>query len=270
MIPIHVALLMIVQQISQYVQQNAVDRRKHLTILKVLLETKQKLGEKNGYRSSSWYKDYPWLTLCITTKKAFCFYCRLYYEQKELCLSKNIELAFIRDGFSIWKKAIQRFDAHQRSAGHKESIFKFSRQLAPGINEQINTELKKLQQMRRSMLLKQLSSLRMLLRQGLAIRGHDRFDGNLEQLLQLRSEDDKDLKIWSEYLSHDIVNECISLLGNTLLRELLCSIRETSIFSIMADETRDISNQEKLSICIHWIDSEFSIHEDLIGINGPC
>ena len=119
------------------------------------------------------------------------------------------------------------------------------------------------------MLLKQLSSLRMLLRQGLTIRGHDKFDGNLEQLLQLGSEDDKDLKIWlknSEYLSHYIVNECISLLGNTLLRELLCSIRETSIFSIMADETSDISTQEQLSICIRWIDSEFSIHENLLGM----
>ena len=81
---------------------------------------------------------------------------------------------------------------HQRSAGHKEANFKFSRRVAPGINVQINTELKKLQQMRRSFL-KQLSSLKMLLRQGLAIRGHDAFDGNLEQLLQLRSEDDKDV-----------------------------------------------------------------------------
>ena len=34
----------------------------------------------------------------------------------------------------------------------------------------------------------------------------------------------------------------------------------------MDDETRDISNQEQLSICIRWIDSEFSIHEDLIGM----
>ena len=212
-------------------------------------------GGKNEYRSFQikWYKDYPWLTLCITSKKAFCFYCRLYYEQKELCLSKNIEPAFIRDGFNNWKKALQRFDVHQRSAGHKEAIFKFSRRVAPGINVQINTELKKLQQMRRSLFLKQLSSLRMLLRQGLAIRGHDAFDGNLEQLLQLRSEDDKDVKIWLfKDLSHDIVNECILLLGNTLLRQLLCSIRETSIFSIMADETRDISNQEQLSVCIRW------------------
>ena len=65
---------------------------------------------------------------------------------------------------------------HQRSAGHKEAIFKFSRRVAPGINVQINTELKKLQKMRRSLFLKQLPSLRMLLRQGLAIRGHDAFD----------------------------------------------------------------------------------------------
>ena len=34
-----------------------------------------------------------------------------------------------------------------------------------------------------SIMLFRLSSLRMLLRQGLAIRGHDKFDGNLEQLL---------------------------------------------------------------------------------------
>ena len=49
-------------------------------------------------------------------------------------LSKNIEPAFIRDGFNNWKKALQRFDVQQRSAGHKEAIFKFSRRVAPGIN----------------------------------------------------------------------------------------------------------------------------------------
>ena len=34
----------------------------------------------------------------------------------------------------------------------------------------------------------------------------------------------------------------------------------------MADETRDISNQEQLSVCIRWIDSGFTIHEDFIGM----
>ena len=78
---IHIALLMIVQQISQYVQQNAVHGQKeaphHFQDEEVLLETKQKFGEKNGYRSFQvqWYKDYPWLTLCIKPRtEAFCIY----------------------------------------------------------------------------------------------------------------------------------------------------------------------------------------------------
>ena len=41
----------------------------------------------------------------------------------------------------------------------------------------------------RDLLMKQLSSLQFLLRQGLAIRGHKETEGNLIQLLELRSED---------------------------------------------------------------------------------
>ena len=62
------------------------------------------------------------------------------------------------------------------------------------------------------MLLKQLSSLLAiyLLHQGLAIRGHDDSEGNLFQLLKLRSEDDSELKFWlkdGKYLSPAIINE---------------------------------------------------------------
>ena len=56
------------------------------------------------------------------------------------------------------------------------------------------------------MLLKQLSSLKFLLRQGLAIRGHNDRDGNLLQLMELRSEDSPGLRRWldsNHYLSPD-------------------------------------------------------------------
>ena len=59
------------------------------------------------------------------------------------------------------------------------------------------------------MLLKQLSSLHYLLRQGLALRGHEENESNLVQLLMLRSEDCDGFKAWLEgkkYLSHEIVN----------------------------------------------------------------
>ena len=52
------------------------------------------------------------------------------------------------------------------------------------------------QERRRKTLLKQFSSLKFLLRQGLAVRGHIEGEGNLLQLLVLRSEDDQELLSW--------------------------------------------------------------------------
>ena len=52
------------------------------------------------------------------------------------------------------------------------------------------------QELNRKLLLKQLSSLRYLLRQGLAIRGHADYDGNLVLLLMLRSDDCNGLNSW--------------------------------------------------------------------------
>ena len=63
---------------------------------------------------------------------------------------------------------------------------------------------KKEREMRCQMLLKQLS-LKYLLRQGLAIRGHDDNEGNLIQLLKLRGEDDPQLQMW---LSESIACYC--------------------------------------------------------------
>jgi len=108
-----------------------------------------------------------------------------------------------------------------------------------------------------------------LLSQGLAIRGHTEVEGNLLQLMTLQSEDCPGLKRWldkHQYLSHDIVNEMIMLMGNTLLRTLLVDIREASWFSILADETRDISNEEQLIIIIRWVNKVFEVQEDLIGM----
>ncbi len=78
------------------------------------------------------------------------------------------------------------------------------------------------------MLLKQLSSLRYLVRQGLALRGHHDSEGNLFQLLLCRSEDVSELRKWlkdGKYFSHDIVKEVIEIMANTMLRQILSEIR---------------------------------------------
>ena len=77
------------------------------------------------------------------------------------------------------------------------------------------------------MLLKQISSLKYPLRQGLAVREHNDLEGNLLQLLKLRSSDCTELEPWireRRYFSPVILNEQISLMGLTVLRGLLNDI----------------------------------------------
>ena len=62
------------------------------------------------------------------------------------------------------------------------------------------------------------------------------------------------------------MNELITLMGDTLLRQLLTNIRAVRWFSVVADETRDISNSEQLAIIIRWGDMRYDIHEDVIGM----
>ena len=60
------------------------------------------------------------------------------------------------------------------------------------------------------MLLITLSSLKFLVRQGLPVRGHEEIEGNLMQLLLLRSQDCAGLRQYIEngnYLSHDVIND---------------------------------------------------------------
>ena len=87
--------------------------------------------------------------------------------------------------------------------------------------------------------------------------------------MDLWSEDVPGLKQWLEkhqYMFHLVVNEMITLMGNTVLHKLLSNIREACWFTIIADETRDISNHEQLAIAIRWVGSTYDIHEYFIGL----
>ena len=55
-------------------------------------------------------------------------------------------------------------------------------------------------------------------------------------------------------------------MGQTLLRQLLDEIRKSLWFSILADEATDISYHEQLSLSIRWVDDDFTIHEDVLGL----
>ena len=138
----------------------------------------------------NWFKQFPWLTLCLTQKRVFCFYCRDISQHELLTFSKNFSRAFISDGFINWKKAIKKFSDHESSHNHREAGMKWIAKGQLSLPECFSTELQRSQEMRRNALLQQLSCLRFLLRQGLAVRGHNHDqEGNLKQLLIMMSKE---------------------------------------------------------------------------------
>ncbi len=96
-----------------------------------------------------------------------------------------------------------------------------------------------------------LSSLQYLARQGIAIRGHPDEESNFYQLLKLRARDNTKLHSWlqrktNKYTSHDIQNEILKVMSLHILRDVVLLIRSAPFFSIMVDETTDVSNKEQV------------------------
>ncbi|KAJ8881661.1 hypothetical protein PR048_018147 [Dryococelus australis] len=68
-----------------------------------------------------------------------------------------------------------------------------------------------------------------------------------------------------KYMSHNIVNEIIGLAGNKCLRKT-CEVKTASVFSLIADGTSDESRTEQLVLCVRWVDRQFPIHEEPVGL----
>ena len=117
-----------------------------------------------------------------------------------LLRERLIDIGFISTGFNNWKKALERFEQHAQSSIHKEAILKIELMDQPTILAIMSNQHKRDQKTRREMLLITLTSVKCLVRQGLPVRGHEEVEGNLMQLLLLRSKDCSGLKQYIDYL----------------------------------------------------------------------
>lgn len=61
-----------------------------------------------------------------------------------------------------------------------------------------------------------------------------------------------------------IQNEIIQSCNTILLRKLVNVINKSKCFSVLADETTDISTKEQLSICVRYIDENNKLHENFL------
>ena len=69
-----------------------------------------------------------------------------------------------------------------------------------------------------------------------------------------------------EYLSTDIINEIIVMMGQAVLKNILTQIKCSTWFALIADEATDISHKEQMCVSSRWVNSSYEIHEEPLGL----
>ena len=62
-----------------------------------------------------------------------------------------------------------------------------------------------------------------------------------------------------------IQNEIIETVGNYISSKIIAEVKQTRMFSVMADGAADTSNKENLSLVLRYVDSSKNIREEFVG-----
>ena len=113
--------------------------------------------------------------------------------------------------------------------------------------------------------------------QGIALRGHgDSMDdssknpGNFRVLVKLLSNHEVVRKRLEEgprnatFLGHDIQNELVAVMGRKVMEKIQAEVCEAQYYTIIADESKDISKKEQLSTVLRYV-YRGRIHERFVG-----
>ena len=242
-------------------------------------------GKQNFKRSfqSSWFDKFKWLHYDADSDSAFCFTCIKALQHNMISSTKG-EAAFTDLGFQNWKKALAKgkgFYKHESSDCHKEAAARWCdipSTVNRDVGEMISTQHALEKCNNRRILLKILGNVRHLARQALPLRGDwnkvekSEADSNCYQLLKLRCDEDPSIVDWLQkktfkFTSADIQNEMLEIMALGVLREIAKNIQNAVIYTIMVDESADVSNKEQLVFCIRWVDDELVVHEAFIGMH---
>ena len=221
-----------------------------------------------------WFDRWSWLHYSEDKDLAFCFTCIVACTNDHLESDRCLERTFISTGFSNWKDAAAKFCKHEGSRCHKDAVLKTTTLPAttPDIAEMLSSQLAKEREERRKIFLKLLSNARFLSRQGIAFRGDgDESDSNFIRLIHLRCEDSASLIDWikkktDKYTSHDMQNEMVKAMAMRILREVAGSLQDAPFFTVMVDETTDVSNVEQVVILLRWVSEKFEVFEEFVGL----
>ena len=226
----------------------------------------------------SWLTLHPWINP-PTEKNAnvICKVCSEAYEKKLPCTlnqdlsTKRSLQAFVIDGFSTWKNALASFRKHEKSILHVESFKGLSSLKNDSIAQNISDSNKKQMIEARIVLEKIYECIEFISDKAYPSRTHDDKENILKKLLIMRSNDVPELRSWLnrsstyKWLHHNTTEEIMKMMSDSILKMLISEVKNSKYYSIMIDETSDVARLEQVSICVRFVEEDFTIREEFLG-----
>ncbi|KAG8171727.1 hypothetical protein JTE90_022423 [Oedothorax gibbosus] len=212
----------------------------------------------------------------------------------------SILKTFVKEPLSKYKKATEELKYHESTQYHQFSVekalnFKDTFNSAPGSSKQhisymLDKKKAAVVEHNRKRLKPIVKTILFCARNNLPLRGH-RDDGKMNNedcldhalkgkqgvfrsLLAFRIDaGDNDLKSHlstcndnASYISKSIQNDIIECIGVNLRSQIVENVKESKFFSIICDETTDVSRKEQLTFCVRYIDRRNCVtKEEFLG-----
>ena len=242
---------------------------------------KTKVGDRNRSFSVHWYQSHPFIEYSIQRDAVYCFSCRLF-----LSSSGYADTTFTTEGCNKWKKIGEKLKKHAESDAHKESMAKW---MAYKQTKSSSTVADQLASHRAStvaanrMYISTLSQVAVLCaRQGIPLRGHDESStssnkGNYVEILELIASvmpelgrQFRSLPNNAKYTSKVVQNDLLKAAADVVLKQITDEIKDAEGFAVIADEARDVSKKEQLSLCLRYVNKQLEVNERFVGFSDLC
>ncbi|XP_049414568.1 uncharacterized protein LOC125877264 [Solanum stenotomum] len=226
-----------------------------------------------------WFDEFPdWLEYSISKDAAFCLYCYLFKQNNNL---QGGGETFSSVGFRSWHKKASlqthvggHTSIHNQSKRKCEDLMRQQQSIHASFEKQFNQD-KHGYQIR---LAASIDVVRLLVRQGLAFRGHDESKlslnrGNFLEILSFYAQKCDEVRkfvlenapqndqMTCPKIQKDIVIACKIETIKGIIKEL-----NGDYFSLLVDESFDVSRKEQMAVVLRYVDRRGFVMERLLDI----
>lgn len=221
----------------------------------------------------SWLEMYkPWLAYSKRLKGAFCLFCVLFPPK----VVRGVQGSLIVRPFTKYKDIHIYCKAHVDSQWHRESCASANSfgNVKTNVQVAMQTGHEKIIEDNINALKPIVNTIIFCGTHDLPLRGKEKDDGVFQDLLRLKIKSGDEIlrkhlekgQKNAQYTSPKIQNEILNICGVLIREKLVDNVKAASAFSILADESADISGKEQLAIGLRYYDQrEKNVKEEFMG-----